>query len=236
MAIYCCLNDGLGNCGGDCVYYPELETCDNFYLECSPAPATTEPPVSTTTEAPDTTEPPVNTTTEAPATTTEAPDTTEPPVSTTTEAPDTTEPPVNTTTEAPDTTEPPVSTTTEALVETTTVAVESPPVFTSHKILGQVAPTAKTNTDIYTVPIGADAVSSTLTVCNRGISPTTYRVAIRPLGASLANNHYISFDQVVQGNDSVFLTLGIAMSETDVVTVFSNTTDLSFTLFGVEIT
>jgi len=208
MAIYCCLNDGLGNCGGDCVYYPELETCDNFYLECSPAPATTEPPVSTTTEAPDTTEPPVNTTTEAPATTTEA----------------------------PDTTEPPVSTTTEALVETTTVAVESPPVFTSHKILGQVAPTAKTNTDIYTVPIGADAVSSTLTVCNRGISPTTYRVAIRPLGASLANNHYISFDQVVQGNDSVFLTLGIAMSETDVVTVFSNTTDLSFTLFGVEIT
>lgn len=103
------------------------------------------------------------------------------------------------------------------------------------KVLGQSAPAATTNTTLYTVPSATSTACSTLAVCNRGAS-TTYRVAVRPAGATLANQHYIVFDGIVEANNSAFLTLGITLSTTDVVTVYAGTADMSFTLFGAEYT
>lgn len=105
---------------------------------------------------------------------------------------------------------------------------------TTYKVLGQSAPSATTNTTLYTVPAATSAVASTLVVANRGIS-TTFRVAIRPAGATLANEHYIVYDSSVNQYDSVFLTLGITLASTDVVTVYAGAATLSFSLFGSEI-
>jgi hypothetical protein len=60
-------------------------------------------------------------------------------------------------------------------------------------------------------------------------------VAVRPAGATLANQHYIVFDNIVNAGDSVFLTLGITLAATDVVTVRAGTADMSFSLFGSEL-
>jgi hypothetical protein len=106
---------------------------------------------------------------------------------------------------------------------------------TLYKVLGQSAPAAETDTVLYTVPSATYAVVSTLSVCNRGVS-TTFRVAVRPDGATLANEHYIVYDNYVNAGDSVFLTLGITMDAADVVTVYAGTADMSFSLFGSEIT
>ena len=103
----------------------------------------------------------------------------------------------------------------------------------TYKVLGQSAPAATTNTDLYTVPGGASAVCSTLAICNRGVS-TTIRVAVRPAGATLANQHYIVFDTALNQNDTMLLTLGISLAATDVVTVYAGTANTSFSLFGVE--
>lgn len=105
---------------------------------------------------------------------------------------------------------------------------------TTYKVLGQSAPSATTNTDLYTVPSATSTVCSTLAVCNRGAS-TTFRVAVRPAGASIANQHYIVYDNAVEQYDSVFLTLGLALAATDVVTVYAGANTLSFSLFGSEI-
>lgn len=105
---------------------------------------------------------------------------------------------------------------------------------TTYKTLGQYAPLATTNTDLYTVPSGKSAICSTLSVCNRGI-PASFRVAIRPSGASIGVEHYIVYDAYVNQNDTVFLTLGITLAQTDVVTVYSSTANLSFSLFGTEV-
>jgi hypothetical protein len=78
-------------------------------------------------------------------------------------------------------------------------------------------------------------VVSTLVVTNRVTTPQTYRVAVRPSGASLANQHYIAFDVPIAGADSVAITLGITISATDVVTVYASSADLSFSLFGSEL-
>lgn len=105
---------------------------------------------------------------------------------------------------------------------------------TTYKVLGQSAPSATTNTTLYTVPAATSAVVSTLVVANRGVS-TSFRVAIRPAGATLADEHYIVYDNYVNQYDSVFLTLGITLATTDVVTVYAGAATLSFSLFGSEI-
>jgi hypothetical protein len=106
---------------------------------------------------------------------------------------------------------------------------------TVYKVLAQSAPSATTATDIYTVGAGKSAVISTIVVANRTTSAATYRIAIRPSGATLANQHYIAYDITVGLSDSTTLTLGITLAATDVVTVYASTANLSFNLFGSEI-
>ena len=84
------------------------------------------------------------------------------------------------------------------------------------------------------MPSATSAVVSTLSICNRGVS-TTFRVAVRPAGATLADEHYIVYDNTVNAGDAVFLTLGITLAATDVVTVRAGTADMSFSLFGSEL-
>ena len=106
---------------------------------------------------------------------------------------------------------------------------------TTYKVLGQSAPSAATETDVYTVPAATTAVLSTVVVANRSASAVTYRIAVRPDGATLANQHYIAYDVSVGASDSTTITLGITMDAGDVLTVYASTGDLSFNVFGSEI-
>jgi hypothetical protein len=105
----------------------------------------------------------------------------------------------------------------------------------AYKVLGQSAPSATTATDVYTVGSGKQAIVSTITVANRSATARTYRIAIRPAGATLANQHYVAYDVSLAANDTTALTLGITLTATDVITVYASTTDLSFGIFGSEI-
>jgi hypothetical protein len=107
---------------------------------------------------------------------------------------------------------------------------------TNYKVLGQVAPGATTDTTLYTVPSATEAVISTIIVANRATSAATYRIAIRPNAATLANQHYIAYDVTVGAGDSTTLTLGLTLDAADVITVRGSTADLSFSAFGSEIT
>jgi hypothetical protein len=104
---------------------------------------------------------------------------------------------------------------------------------TTYKVLGQSAPSATTNTDIYTVPSSTSTVVSTIAICNRSTT-TTFRIAIRPAGAAIANQHYIVYDNYVNQYETVFLTIGATLATTDVVTVYAGAANLSFSLFGSE--
>jgi glucose-6-phosphate dehydrogenase assembly protein OpcA len=107
---------------------------------------------------------------------------------------------------------------------------------TVYKVLGQSAPSATTATDLYTVPAATSAVVSTIVVANREVTSATYRIAIRPAGATIANQHYLAYDVSVGAADSTTLTLGITLAATDVITVYGSTANLSFSVFGSEIT
>jgi hypothetical protein len=107
---------------------------------------------------------------------------------------------------------------------------------TTYKVLAQSAPLATTSTDVYTVPVATSSVVSTLVACNRSAAGVSYRVSVRPAGVALANQHYIAYDVTVAANDSTTLTLGLTLAATDVITVYAGTADLSFSVFGSEIT
>lgn len=106
----------------------------------------------------------------------------------------------------------------------------------AYKVLGQSAPTATTNTDVYTVPSATEAVLSTIIIANRAGTAGSFRLAIRPNGAAIANVHYIAYDVAIAANDSTTLTLGITLDAADVVTAYCSSGDMSVNVFGTEIT
>ena len=105
----------------------------------------------------------------------------------------------------------------------------------TYKVLGQLAPNATTDTTLYTVPVSTQAVISTIIVANRAATAGTFQIAIRPAGATLANQHFIAFNVQIAANDSTTLTLGITLGPTDVITVNCSSANMSVNVFGSEI-
>ena len=107
---------------------------------------------------------------------------------------------------------------------------------TTYKVLGQSAPAATTATTLYTVPAATQTVCSTLAVCNRGSTNATYRIAVRPGGATLANQHYIVYDAAIPANSTDTISIGPTLAAGDIVTIYAGNTNFSFSLFGSELT
>ena len=106
--------------------------------------------------------------------------------------------------------------------------------ITTYKVLGQSNPSATSDTTLYTVPSSTSTVVSTIVVSNLGTSGT-YRIAIRPSGASIVNQHYIAYEATLNANDTISWTLGITLAATDVITVRASNTSFAFSVFGSEI-
>jgi len=106
---------------------------------------------------------------------------------------------------------------------------------TTYKVLGQSNPSATTATTLYTVPASTSTVVSTISICNQAGTSASYRIAVRPAGATLAAQHYLAYDIALAANDTTALTLGITLATTDVVTVYASSATLSFSAFGSEI-
>jgi hypothetical protein len=106
---------------------------------------------------------------------------------------------------------------------------------TTYKVLGQVIPSATTATTLYTVPASTATVVSTITVCNQAATAGSFRIAVRPVGATLATLHYIAYDVAIAANDTTALTLGLTLATTDVVTIYASSATMSFNAYGSEI-
>lgn len=103
------------------------------------------------------------------------------------------------------------------------------------KVLGQALPAATTSTPLYTVPAARSTVVSTLTVCNQNAAAGTFRISVRPAGATLAAVHYLYFDAAIGANVTFAATIGLTLAATDVVGVYSSNGSMSFHLYGNEV-
>lgn len=108
-------------------------------------------------------------------------------------------------------------------------------VVASPKVLGQAAPLAATLTTLYTVPATKAASVRAIHACNRSATATSFRVAVRPGGASISDEHYIHYDVPIGGNDTVTLDEGLDLAAGDVISVYATLATLSFSAFGEEL-
>jgi hypothetical protein len=106
---------------------------------------------------------------------------------------------------------------------------------TTYKVLGQISPPALTEDLLYAVPAATSAIGSSIIIANRGTSVATFRVSIAVGGAATSNKDYIYYDLPIGANDTFIATIGITLATTDVVRVYASNTNLSFSLYGSEI-
>ena len=104
-----------------------------------------------------------------------------------------------------------------------------------YKVLGQKSPAATTDFNLYTVSGSKQTIINCITVANRDANSATYRISVRPDGATLTTDHYLAYDVQVDSNASVALNLGITLDTNDVLTVQSSSGLVTFNAYGVEI-
>lgn len=102
------------------------------------------------------------------------------------------------------------------------------------KILGQSNPSATTLTVAYTVPALTKATISTITVCNRSVTATSFRISVAVAAASDSPEQYLFYDLAINGKDTFGATIGITLGAGDVIRVYATLATLSFNIFGIE--
>jgi hypothetical protein len=109
-------------------------------------------------------------------------------------------------------------------------------VATTYKILGQAEPADTSNADIYTVPASTETIVSTLVVANTTGTDTTFKIFIRENGTTAGSENAIAFDTPIGQASQVAFTLGLTLSDGDIITVQSGAgSTLTFSAFGSEL-
>lgn len=107
---------------------------------------------------------------------------------------------------------------------------------TTYKSPAQLKPAAQTISTLYTVPSATQAVISNIHVCNLGGTSASIRVAVRPDGASISDEHYLFFGLTITAFDTIEFGHGITMDAADVLSVLSSSGSVSFNLSYAEVT
>lgn len=103
------------------------------------------------------------------------------------------------------------------------------------KVLGQVNPAATTSTTLYTVPGATSAVISSIVVCNTDSAAGSFRISAAVAALALTLKQYLAYDAPIAANDTVTLTLGVTLANTDLIRVYASSALLAFSIFGEEI-
>jgi hypothetical protein len=98
-------------------------------------------------------------------------------------------------------------------------------------LLGQSALSAATYTTVYTVPSSTFTVLS-VNVCNRGSTTAAIRIALAA-DATPTNAEFIEYDAQI-GGTGVLERTGIMMNASKNLVVYSNSANVSVSVFGIE--
>lgn len=109
----------------------------------------------------------------------------------------------------------------------------------TYKILGQVNPSANTQSNVYVVPAATEAVVNSIIIANQGTSNVSYSVMVMPLAefAAPASNgkYFLIRGSSMPGGDTATLTLSLTLPAGAVLAANTSSGNLSFSAFGVEI-
>ena len=102
----------------------------------------------------------------------------------------------------------------------------------------QVSGTASVSTfsTLYFTDTGQSAVVSTLGVCNTASTAVTVRIGMSTAAGTPAANEWLIYDRPVPANDTLLLTIGMAMQTSEYLRVSSSASTCAFFAGVAEIT
>jgi len=107
------------------------------------------------------------------------------------------------------------------------------------KRLGSINPASNTQTNVYVVPAATEAVISTVTVCNQGSSNRLYSIAVMTaseFNVAAPDSSFIIRDAALPASDTIILTIGLTMNSGSILTANTSNANISFNVFGSELT
>lgn len=108
----------------------------------------------------------------------------------------------------------------------------------TYKILGQLSPTANSQSNVYVVPSLTESVISSITIANQTTTNSSYSLMVFPSSefSSPASNgkYFLIRGGLIPGGDAASLTLSLTLPAGAILAANTNGT-LSFSAFGVEI-
>ena len=99
-------------------------------------------------------------------------------------------------------------------------------------ILGQFAPSAATNTTVYTVP-SAKIATFNINIVNRGTAVATIRIGISATGTP-GDTEWIEYGAQILANGGILERTGLVAQAAKNVVVFSDVASTSVTVYGYE--
>lgn len=96
-----------------------------------------------------------------------------------------------------------------------------------------------TYANLYNTGAASTAVVSTITICNTASTSATFRIAVVPASASAAApsaSNWIVYDSSIIGNDTISLTIGLTLGNSQFIRVSSSANTITFAGFISEIT
>jgi len=107
-----------------------------------------------------------------------------------------------------------------------------------HKILGQINPSANTQTNVYVVPAFTAALVNSIHVDNLSTTNASYSIIVVPSTDNSTTplpKHFILRGSIVPTGDTVLLDFPLTLPAGTVVAANTNGASLAFSAFGVEV-
>jgi hypothetical protein len=107
-----------------------------------------------------------------------------------------------------------------------------------HKILGQINPSANTQTNVYVVPASTATLVNAIHVDNTGASNASYSVIVVPSSDNSTSplpKHFLLRGSIAPSGDTVILDFPLTLPAGTVLAANTNNGSLAISAFGVEV-
>lgn len=89
---------------------------------------------------------------------------------------------------------------------------------------------------LYNTSASATAVVSSIAITNTASATATYRIGIMGSAGTPAAANWLVYDAVVAGNDTILLTIGLTLGNSQFIRVSSSANTVTFSAYISEIT
>ena len=106
----------------------------------------------------------------------------------------------------------------------------------TYEILGQLAPSADTLTNVFVTGASSSAIVGTITIHNFSDANASYSLVVRPINETLANKHFIIRGGILPAREMISITGAVTMNASAILAANTSGGSVSFNAYGVEIT